>query len=276
MEVILGAITSLLYGVADFLGGEASRKVSAASVVVWSGVLSFPPLVAVALAFGGEATVDDYLIGLAAGAAGATGLVMLFAGLAKGRAATVAPLSAAIGAVVPVVVAVISGDRPSAWAWVGVALAVPAIALSAWTDDETGSVRVGLRYGFVAGLGFGGFAAIIGLTSDDSGLLPLIAARGATVLLVLALSLAGVWALDRFSEAPRAIVVANSVLDVSANMTLIVALRAGSFALAAVAASFYPAVTVILARLVNGESLRKRQMVGIAGTLVALALIAAN
>jgi drug/metabolite transporter (DMT)-like permease len=43
-----------------------------------------------------------------------------------------------------------------------------------------------------------------------------------------------------------------------------------------VAASFYPAVTVILARLVNGESLRKRQMVGIAGTLVALALIAAN
>ena len=82
MEVILGAITSLLYGVADFLGGEASRKVSAASVVVWSGVLSFPPLVAVALAFGGEATVDDYLIGLAAGAAGATGLVLLFAGLA--------------------------------------------------------------------------------------------------------------------------------------------------------------------------------------------------
>lgn len=276
MEVLLGGITSVLYGVADFLGGEASRKVSAATVVVWSGMFSFPLLLVVVLFTGGDAAGADYLIGLAAGVSGAIGLVMLFTGLARGRAATVAPISAALGAVVPVVVAVVAGDRPSLLAWVGVAVAVPAIVLSAWTDDGEGKTRSGLTYGATAGLGFGGFAAIIGLTGENSGIHPLVTARAGLVLVLVVLAGFGVWKLQGFANTPRGLILANSVTDVSANITLIYALRAGSFALAAVAASFYPAATVILAKLVNGESLRARQMVGIVMTLVALGLIAAN
>jgi drug/metabolite transporter (DMT)-like permease len=274
VEVLLGGITSMLYGVADFLGGEASRKVNAATVVVWSGTFSFPLLLVVAFVVGGEASSADYLIGFGAGISGAVGLVMLFTGLARGRAATVAPLAAALGAMVPVVVAVISGDRPSLLAWVGVAIAVPAIVLSAWTDDEAGPAGSGLVYGAAAGLGFGGFFAIIGLTGPDSGILPLVTARGGLVVVLVALAGAGVWKLQAFSTTPKAIILGNGALDVSANITLIFALRAGSFALGAVAASMYPAVTVILAKLVNAESLRPRQVVGISLTLVALALIA--
>ncbi|REK21325.1 MAG: DMT family transporter [Actinobacteria bacterium] len=276
MEVLLGGLASIVYGVADFIGGEASRKVNAATVVAWSGAFSLPLLLVVAVAVGGEATTADYALGFTAGALGSIGLVMLFAGLAQGRAAAVAPVSAALGAIVPVVVAVTAGDRPSPWAWVGVALAIPAIALSAWSDDDTGSTRLGLRYGVAAGLGFGGFSSLIGLTSDGSGLLPLVAARGALVLVVLAVGALGVWKLSGFATTPRRMVLSNSVLDVTANITLILALRAGSFALAAVAASFYPAVTVVLAKVVNAEHLLKRQMAGIALTLLALALIAAN
>lgn len=201
---------------------------------------------------------------------------MLFTGLARGRAATVAPISAAIGAVVPVVVAVVAGDRPTVLAWIGVSIAIPAIALSAWTDEGEVKTRSGLAHGAIAGLGFGGFAAIIGLTGDDSGILPLITARGGLVVVLVVLALFGAWKLQGFAQTPRGLIVANSITDISANITLIYALRAGSFALAAVAASFYPAATVILAKLVNGESLRGRQIVGILMTLVALGLIAAN
>jgi drug/metabolite transporter (DMT)-like permease len=225
---------------------------------------------------GGDATGADYLIGFAAGISGAVGLVMLFTGLARGRAATVAPISAALGAVVPVVVAVIAGDRPSLLAWVGVGIAIPAIALSAWTDEGEGKNRSGLAFGAIAGLGFGGFAAIIGLTGDDSGILPLVTARGGLVVVLVVLAAFGVWKLQGFAQTPRGLILANSITDVSANVTLIYALRAGSFALAAVAASFYPAATVILAKLVNGESLRARQILGIVMTLVALGLIATN
>lgn len=276
MEVLLGGITSILYGVADFLGGEAARKVNAATVVVWSGLFSFPILLVVVVFTGGEATGADYLIGFAAGLSGAVGLVMLFTGLARGRAATVAPISAALGAVVPVVVAVVAGDRPTLLAWAGVGIAIPAIALSAWTDEGEGKTRSGLAYGAIAGLGFGGFAAIIGLTGDESGLLPLVTARGGLVLVLVVLAWLGAWKLQGFATSPRGLILANSITDVSANITLVYALRVGSFALAAVAASFYPAATVILAKLVNGESLRPRQILGILMTLVALGLIAAN
>lgn len=273
MEVLLGGLSSLLWGVADFLGGEGAKRVTAATVVVWSGVFSFPFLLIAALLVGGEATFDDFLLGLAAGASGALGLNMLFAGLAKGRAAAVAPMAAALGAIVPVTAAVFAGDRPSLLAWTGVAVAIPAIMLSAWTDDDAGPLRTGLLYGLVAGLGFGGFTAIIGFTGEASNFLPLIASRGATVVVVLLVSLGGVWRVQGLVEAPRGIIVGNGTLDVAANVTLLVALRAGEFALAAVAASFYPAITVIMAKLVNGEHLRARQTLGIALTLVALAFI---
>jgi uncharacterized membrane protein len=129
-------------------------------------------------------------------------------------------------------------------------------------------------YGLVAGLGFGGFTALIGLTDPDSSLLPLISSRGSTMAVVLVLAAFGVWKLVGFGSSPRLLVAGNAVLDVSGNVALLLAVRAGSLALAAVAASFYPAVTVLLARLVNGEHLRARQFVGIGLTVMAMSVIA--
>ena len=274
MEVVLGGISSLLYGFADFLGGEGAKRAPAAAIVLWAGVLSFPLILVVAYLVGGDARMSDYLLGAGAGIAGALGLVSLFAGLGRGRAAAVAPTAAAVAAVIPVMVAVIGGERPSLLAWVGVLVAIPAIVLSAWVADPGESLKGSVGYGLTAGLGFGGFTAIIGLTDPDSNLLPLITSRASTMLAVLLLTGLGVWRLVGFGSSPRLLVAGNAVLDVSGNVALLLAVRAGSLALAAVAASFYPAVTVLLARLVNGEHLRARQLVGIALTVLAMSAIA--
>ena len=274
MEILLGGLSSVLFGAADFLGGEGSKRAPAASIVLWSGVISFPMITVVALRVGGDARVGDFVLGVLAGVSGALGLVLLFAGLARGKAAAVAPVSAVAGAMLPVFVALIGGERPSELAWAGVALAIPAILLSAWVSDPGAAPGGGLFYGLAAGLGFGGFTSIIQSTSEDSNLLPLIASRGAAMVVVLALGAFGVWKVVGFSGVPRRIVAANGVFDVTANVTLLLALRAGSLALVAVAASFYPAVTVLMARMVNAENLRKRQLLGLALTLVALAAIA--
>jgi drug/metabolite transporter (DMT)-like permease len=274
VEVVLGGISSLLYGFADFLGGEGAKRAPAAAIVLWAGVLSFPLILVVALIVGGEADIADYLLGAAAGMAGAVGLVSLFAGLGRGHAAAVAPTAAAVAAVLPVVVAVIEGERPSILAWAGVLVAVPAIVLSAWVADPGESLRGSVGYGLAAGLGFGGFTAIIGLTDDASNLLPLITSRASTMAVVLVLTALGLWRLVGFGESPRILVAGNAILDVSGNVALLLAVRAGSLALAAVAASFYPAVTVLMARLVNGEHLRARQISGIALTVLAMSAIA--
>ncbi|HEU4915340.1 MAG TPA: hypothetical protein VFV13_02110 [Acidimicrobiia bacterium] len=274
MEVVLGGISSLLYGVADFLGGEGAKRAPAAAIVLWAGVLSFPLILVVALFVGGDARTSDYLLGGLAGIAGALGLVSLFAGLGRGRTAAVAPTAAAVAAVLPVMVAVIRGERPSLLAWVGVMVAIPAIVLSAWVADPGENLKGSVGYGLTAGLGFGGFTAIIGLTDPDSNLLPLITSRASTMLAVVMLTAFGVWRLVGFGSSPRLLVAGNAVLDVSGNVALLLAVRAGSLALAAVAASFYPAVTVLLARLVNGEHLRARQIAGIALTVLAMSAIA--
>jgi uncharacterized membrane protein len=274
VEVVLGGISSLLYGVADFLGGEGAKRAPAASVVLWAGVLSFPAILAVATIVGGEAGPTDYLLGAAAGAAGAVGLVSLFAGLGRGQAAAVAPTAAAVAAILPVVVAVVRGERPSVLAWIGVVVAIPAIVLSAWVADPGESLKGSVSYGLIAGLGFGGFTAIIGFTDPDSNLLPLITSRASTMAAVLILTAFGVWRLVGFGSSPRLLVAGNAILDVSGNVALLLAVRAGSLALAAVAASFYPAVTVLLARLVNGEHLRARQIAGIVLTVLAMSAIA--
>ena len=274
MEVILGGISSLLYGVADFLGGEGAKRAPAAAIVLWAGVISFPMILVVALVVGGDTGPVDLLLGAAAGIAGAVGLVSLFAGLSRGNAAAVAPTAAAVAAVLPVIVAVVGGERPSTLAWVGVAVAVPAIVLSSWVADPGETPRGRFGYGLAAGLGFGGFTSIIGFTDPESNLLPLITSRAATMLAVLALTGVGVWKLVGFGSVPRRVVLGNAVLDVSGNVALLLAVRAGSLALAAVAASFYPAVTVLLARLMNAEHLRSRQIVGLVLTIVAMAAIA--
>lgn len=274
MEVLFGGISSVLYGAADFLGGEGARRASAASIVFWAGVLSFPLILVVAFVVGGQTDPADYLLGAAAGASGGIGLVFLFAGLGRGQAAAVAPVAAALAAVLPVAVAVIDGERPTTLSWIGVAVAVPAIVLCSWMADPGETLGSSLRYGVVAGLGFGGFTALIRFTSSESNLLPLVTSRASTMLIVSIIAGVGIWRLVGFGSVPRSIVVGNALLDVTGNVTLLIALRAGSLALAAVAASFYPAVTVILARVVNAEHLRRRQFVGLALTLLAMTAIA--
>ena len=77
-----------------------------------------------------------------------------------------------------------------------------------------------------------------------------------------------------FASLPHRIVLGNGLLDYAGNVTLLLALQAGALAPVAVAASFYPVVTVMMARVVNGEHLRGRQVVGLSLTLFALASIA--
>ncbi|MCI0424608.1 MAG: EamA family transporter [Actinobacteria bacterium] len=276
MGVFFGGLSSLFYGVADFVGGEASRRAPAQAVVLRAGFVSAPAITVVALVLGGEAAVRDLVLAVAAGTLGAFGLVLLFTGLAKGHAAAVAPASAVFGAVLPVAAAVILGERPSTLAWAGVILAIPSIVLCSWAAEPGDVAFGGLGYGLLAGLGFGGYTTVISRTSEASNLLPLVPARLALVLVVLLMAAAGLWRLGAVRLAPAGMSSLNGILDVGANVTLLLALRFGSLALVGVAASLYPGVTVILARLINREHLRARQVVGLALTLVALGAIAAG
>ena len=274
MGILFGGVASLLYGLGDFVGGEATRRAPAAANVFGAGLIALPLVAIAAVVLGGTASAADWAYGGTAGMAGAVGLVILFAGLARGKAAAVAPAAAAFGGAVPVAVGVILGERPSPLAWVGIVLAIPAILLCSWVADRSGLPGGGLGYGIAAGALFGTYTVLISRTGDASGLLPLIPARAATLVMMVVLALGGIWRMSSAIEVPKGLVAAHGVLDVSGNVFLIIGLRSGSLALVSIAASMYPAVTVTMARFFNAEMLRKRQVLGVFLTLVALALIA--
>ena len=185
------------------------------------------------------------------------------------------PISAVTGAVVPVLLGLAAGERPAWSAWIGMALAVPAIALLASgaagkaKDDK---VRRAVLLGFAAGLGFGFFFFVISRTSHSSGLWPLAAARVSTIAIVALFAF-----FTRRSLLPPTsavpIIVLSGALDMGANIAFLLASRAGMLSVTAVVTSLYPAPTVLLAWLVLRERLTAPRVVGLALALAGVALI---
>ena len=192
MVTILASLSALTYGSADFYGGLATRKSPATTVVSWSqGIGILVALVASPLLGAASVTVGDILWGIGAGLAGAMGVGILYRGLATGLAAVVSPVAALTGATLPVLFAVLAGERPELLTWIGVALALPAILfLSSEQGKKKEHVLKSLQLGFLAGCGFSGFFILIAQTGDNSGMWPLLAARVATVPIFLLISAA--------------------------------------------------------------------------------------
>lgn len=210
------------------------------------------------------------LWGAAAGTAGALALAAFYRGLSTGRMAVVAPIAGLVGAGLPVVAGVAFGERPNPLAWLGIALALPAIWLvsGSGVDKQPG----GLGLALVAGVGFGLFLIFISRTSDGAGLWPLVPARVASVTVMIALLIG-----SRTSAAvPRSAVPGVMVAgagDMAANMLFLVAVQTGLLSVVSVLASLYPAVTVLLARAF-GEGVSSIQWVGVVIAAVAAGLIA--
>ena len=85
---------------------------------------------------GGSPTGGDIGLGSLAGILGVAGLVLLYRGLAQGRASVVAPLSAVGAAILQVSWGLASGEDPGTVALFGILLALVAIGVVAGSADE--------------------------------------------------------------------------------------------------------------------------------------------
>ena len=273
MSVVLALLASLTYGAADFLGGLIGRKVPILVVVLWSQSAGLLLALLAAVVSPAETVVaSDFWWGAVGGTAGAMGLFYLYKGLAEGRMAVVSPVTALVGAIVPLGIGLAIGERPGLIHGLGIALALPAIWLVAAGPSSTSGTKAGARFGVIAGSGFGLFFAAIAQTSADSGFWPLVGARVATV------ALAAIFAASRRLPAPphgsRVGLLVVGAGDMLANVFLLLAFRSGLLTLVSVLVSLYPAVTVLLAVGVLHEPISRHQVLGLAMALVAVGLIA--
>jgi drug/metabolite transporter (DMT)-like permease len=249
-------------------------------VLVSNGLTLVIALFAVALLPGSVYHLGDVSWGLAAGSVGVVGVILLYRGLAIGPMSVVAPLTAVLSAIVPVVVGVIRGERPGVAALCGVALALPAMVLIGRESDARGGAPVSRRAlltALAAGVSFGGFYVLLAQTGSDGGAWPLVGQRAASVAILLGLT--GV-AVRRGTPAlphgrAMGLAIVAGITDFVANLTYVLATHRGLLALVAVLSSLYPAATLVLARAVLRERLARGQLGGLLLAAVAVALIAA-
>jgi drug/metabolite transporter (DMT)-like permease len=292
--IVLALGAALLYGSADFLGGAATRRAALVAVLLTAGIAGVAVQLPAALLLGGPPRAVGVEWGLAAGAVGGVGLMLFYAGLAAGPMSVVSPVSALAATVLPVGVAVAEGERPGIAVYVGVVLCLAATVLvssGAGASEVAGAVAAprrltdaawsrrlrGVGLGLASGAAFGLFFLFIRNGGETGALWPALAARcaGLTVYLVAALVVRTGPVGPRTGRRLFAAAVGAGALDAAANVSYVLATRAGLFGPAVVLTSLYPAVTVLLARLALREQMRRPQQAGLLLAAVGIALIAA-
>lgn len=277
MSIVLALLGALIYGGADFSGGLASRRAPALAVVFGGQLAGTAVLGVLILAVPGRFDAASVLWGAAAGLSGGVALLLFYRSLATGAMTVVAPLTAVMSAIVPVVGGIAFGERPSVLALAGVALAVVAVVLVSAEHGRLPTPAMlrgrAIAGPLLAGAGFGLLFVLLSRAAPDTGFWPLLGARAASLTLFAVVALVARRSLVP-RAAPPALVVASGVGDMTANLLFVVASRLGLLSIVGVLLALYPAATVLLAMLLLRERLHPVQVAGLAMAGSGVVLIA--
>jgi drug/metabolite transporter (DMT)-like permease len=272
VSTAFGLAAVVCWGTSDFTGGYASKRSDAFVVTMVAHASGF--VLMTALSLGAHAPFPSrtgLLWALAAGSLGGTALAVFYRALASGKMGITAPLAAVLAAAIPTGFGIITEGLPGMLPLTGFLLAGAGIWLMS-RPDETGP-PAGLYMALVAGLGFAGFFICIHQAGDSSALWSAASSRFASLILV-ALIVVSRRQGFRVSGSDAALGIFAGCLDSTGTMLFIRAEQTGRLDAAVVLASLYPAVTVLLARLILREHFTRWKAIGILAALAAVPMIA--
>jgi drug/metabolite transporter (DMT)-like permease len=289
MTAILLALASAVgYGGSDYCAGLAARRTSVIRVTLLAEAAA-AALVALVLPWAGlrQPSLVSLGWGAAGGAGGALGALALYMGFRRAAFSVAAPLSAVGAAGFSVLAGLLLGEQPGRLALTGTALALPAIigvsVSPAAAEDRPAEDRPaaagrhaqGVIWGLLAGACFAVLFIALNRAGSRGGLWPVAAAQVAAIVVVGGI---GVVTRDLHLPAPgsRRLAVLTGVAGGGGTVLYFLATQAGLLAVTAVLTSLYPAVTIVLARLLLGERLTAVRLAGLALAAASVGLIAAS
>jgi drug/metabolite transporter (DMT)-like permease len=279
--IAFGLASSVLWGLADYLGGLRSRTFPVPVVLAMMYLSSLAVMLAFVTARGqGAPSSSHVLAALGAGLVGIAGLSAFYRALAIGTMSIVAPI-ASTGVALPVIVGLIGGDDPGLVQSAGLAFAVVGVVLASREDGagagDGGRQRLSIALAIVAGLGFGSYFVLAdyGSSGDVAWTLVLSRMSGLPIVALIALL-----ALRRGGARPGGRALAGlagiGLIDLGANSFYNHASTLGELSSVAVASSLYPVTTVMLAALLLGERVQGVQRAGVIVALTGVVMIAAG
>lgn len=275
MTVILALCAAAFYGVADYSGSRGARIAHAASITFLGQAVAFV-FIGFFLLFARTPVMpaESWMWTTGGGFGGAIALVAFYQAMSKGSMTVIAPITAVIGLSVPVLAGVLQGERPSSLAWLGIAIAVVAVALVGDVLDrhDLPTSMSAIWMAIAAGIGFGMIFVCMGNASHEHGLWPLFGQRLVSVPTVALIALLQT---KRVHVPKKAIgfAILAGVLDTSANGLYLAATSMGLMSLVSVIVALYPVSTVALAMKFDHERLHRSQAVGMVMAAAALVLV---
>jgi len=303
LAIVLALAAAIGYGGSDFAAGLATRSGSVVPVTLIVSVGS-ALIVAAALPFAAAPGPSAAALawGFGAGLGGTLGAFALYLGFRYAAFSVAAPLSAVGSAGFSVLAGLLLGERPTDLALAGIALALPAIvavsasaaaASAAAASDTpvqeeaaqeeaaqeeavqgeaaTDRPAAGVLLGLVAGACFALLFIGLDRAGSGSGLWPVAAATAGE----LAASLVAVLVTRSIrlpGTRPRLLAALAGATGSAGTILFFLATHKGFLAVTAVLTSLYPAMTILLARVLLGERLTALRLGGLvmAGACVAL------
>ncbi len=283
MGSLLALLSSALWGTADFFGGKLSKKYApilvlgmtqaigllfGITLVLLSGELfgSNPPN-----AFGDG---GYFFAGAIAGVTGYIGLICLYAGLSTGRMGVVSPISA-LSAVIPLTVALVTGEVLTTAQGIGVVIAMVGAFCASGPELSQGLSPKPIFLALGAAAGFGTAMTFMAIGSESSALMTMVMMRATTFIVTIFLVIR-YRTVGNFEKSEIPVLLFIGVSDFLANLLLGVATNFGLVSLVMVLGSIYPIVTALLAFVILKERLHRVQYVGIVFAVAGVALISAS
>jgi drug/metabolite transporter (DMT)-like permease len=271
--ILFALSASLSWGAGDFYGGLAARKINQFQVLLLTTSSSLLLLILFAL-IGKESLPSprDFALAVIAGICGALGLAALYKGLSLGNTALVAPVAGVIGAIIPTLAGMAVEGLPGFLTMTGFVLAIAGIWLLSRPKDGSSHLAAdGLGLAVLAGIGFGGFLALIAQMRGDQVFTPLVFSKIASLILAILLIRIARQVLPTPSASPVALL--SGFLDAGGNILYLFAAQNTRLDIAALLSSLYPAATVLLSSLMLKEKISLPQWFGVSACIVAIMMI---
>ena len=276
LGVLLALSSSLMWGLADFLGGLQTRTRQVFAVVLISQLAGYAAISAVVAVRGVAWPGAEAMFPAAvAGVLGAACIVVFYLALSYGPVSIVAPILAS-SASIPVVYGLVRGERPSALQLAGLIATLAGVILVSWTGgDGHARGRRGIAFGVLAAVLLGVVLVVFSRASArDAYWAPFVLrsfsmATIAGVVLVRRISV-------RVDRRALVVIAAIGTLDVLANLSYSVATTLQLLSISAVLSSLFPIVTVTLAHVYLGERVTRVQRSGSVLTMLGVLCVAAG
>lgn len=264
LGVLLAVLTATLWGCSGFLGAVSARRVGGVAAAFWTYPIGLVIVLPIAIATGApdDPVSRGTLYGAAGGALSVVGLALAFRAGAEGHAGLASSVVALEGAWSALIAVALLGESIDPRALVFLAVMAAGFLLLARRDPAGGSLLRSLGFALLSGVCFG--FATNGFAAGAEAIGPywqtvLIRIVGSAIVLVM---LAG-----RQIPSPRRAIVPVAVIataEVVATITFLLAADRAGVGVAAVIASQFALVVLVLGWLFLKERLTRRQALGAA------------